>query len=129
MSSRRQRSIPLGGRYIQVSLYYKEGPFHERFFVRNSNSMENSSYCHPSCSEVIAMTFFTWCKGCAAVACAKYCSDMVHCYVVTLKPIFHRISITMENSFVKRAPGCTYDNTDIRLIYVFAKYKNQIVDT
>ena len=45
-------------------------PFHKRFFHCNSNSMENSLCCHPSCNEVVAMKFCTWQDSCAVVACA-----------------------------------------------------------
>ena len=38
------------------------------------------------------------------VACAKFCSEMMAFNGVTPKPIWHRIWVTMEKSFVKWAP-------------------------
>ena len=63
-------------------------PFHEWFFYRISNLMDISLCSHPSCRKVIAMKFCTW-----------------HNSGVTTKPVIHRISIAMEKSFVKWAPG------------------------
>ena len=34
------------------------------------------------------MRFCTWYDSCAVVACAKFCSDMMSYYGVTLKPYF-----------------------------------------
>ena len=76
------------------------GPFHERFFHRNSNSMAISFSSHPSCSAVIAMKFCTCHDSCVVVACAKCCCSMIPYNGVTLKPIFHLIWITMEKSYV-----------------------------
>ena len=87
------------------------GLFHEWFFHHNSNSMEISFCFHWSCSAVIAMKFCTWLNSCAVMTCAKVCSDMLPCNGVTLKPIFHRISITMEKSFMKWAPGPVKNTT------------------
>ena len=49
------------------------------------------------------MKLCTWHDSCAVVACEKFCNDIIPCNGVTLKPIFHRISFTMEKSFVKWA--------------------------
>ena len=81
------------------------GPFHERFFHHNFRFDENSFCPHLSCNDVIAMKFCTWHDSCAVVPCAKFCSDMTSYNGVILKPICHRIWITMEKSFMKWAPG------------------------
>ena len=83
-------------------------PYDERFFHRNSHSMEISFCCHPSCVEVIAMKFCTWHDSCAGVPCAKSYSDLIPYHGVTLKQNFHRIWNTMEKSSVKWAPGPLY---------------------
>ena len=67
------------------------GPFHEQFFHHNSNSMKTPFYTHPSCSDVIAMNFFTRHNNYAVMACTKFCSDTIPCNGVILKPIFHWI--------------------------------------
>ena len=82
-------------------------PFHKRFFHRNANSVEISFYSHPSCREVITMKFCTWQDSFAVVPCAEFCSDMIPCNGVTLKPVFHKIWITMKISFMKWALGCS----------------------
>ena len=51
--------------------YCAWAPFHERFFHRNSNSMEISFYCHYDSNTAIATKFCTWHDSCAGVACAK----------------------------------------------------------
>ena len=71
---------------------------------RNSNLVEILFYSHSSCDEVIAIKFCKWHASCAVVPCAKFCSDMINYSEVTLKPIPHRIRITMEKSFGKLAP-------------------------
>ena len=80
-------------------------PFHEWFYHRNSNVMEISLCFHPWCSIVITMKFCTWHNNYVVMVCAKFCSDIVPCNDVTIKPIFHRIWITMEKSSLKWAPG------------------------
>ena len=52
-------------------------PFHEWFSHRNSNLMEISFCSDPSYSIVLTMKFCTWHDSCTAVACAKFCSDMI----------------------------------------------------
>ena len=47
------------------------GPFHERFFHRNSTSMWMSFCSHPNCSEVGATKLCIWRACCAPVACGK----------------------------------------------------------
>ena len=86
------------------SLWKTRGPFHKRFFHRNSNLIKISFYSPPRCSELIAMKFCTWHDSFAVVACGKFCSDMVPYDGITLKSIFIEIWITMENLFVKWAP-------------------------
>ena len=76
-----------------------------RFFHRNSNFREISFYSHPSCREVIAMKFCTWQDSFAVMPCAQFCSDMIPCNGVTLKPVFHKIWITMKISFMKWVLG------------------------
>ena len=65
--------------------------FHERFFHRNANSMENSVYSRPSCSKLIAIKYCTWHDSCVVVACAKFGSDMIPYERVIQKQILHRI--------------------------------------
>ena len=60
-------------------LVLSRGAFHERFFHHNSNSMEISSCSHLSCSAVIVMEFSTLNDSCDVMACAKLCSDRMHC--------------------------------------------------
>ena len=62
---------------ISAGTDISRGPFHERFFHGNSNSMEISFCSHPSCSTVIAVKFCTWHDSCAVVARAKFCSDII----------------------------------------------------
>ena len=81
------------------------GPFHKQFFYHISNSMEIPLCSHPCCNEVIAMKFCTGYNSCAVLACAKFCSDMIHYRGVTWKSIFHLIQIMMEKSFVLWEPG------------------------
>ena len=54
------------------------GPFHERYFHCNSDSMEISFCSYPSCKEMIAMKFCTWHDSFADMACAKFCNNI--CY-------------------------------------------------
>ena len=70
------------------------GPFHDfqRFFHRNSNSVEISFCSHPSYNQVIAMKFYTWHDSCAVVACAKFCSDIVPYSGVTLRLILSNLN-------------------------------------
>ena len=53
------------------------GPFHERFFHCNSNSMQISFCSHPSFNKVIGMKFCTWHDSCAVMVCAKICSKIL----------------------------------------------------
>ena len=64
--------------------------FTNNFFCRNSNLMDISFCCRPSCSKVIAITFCTWHNSCDFIPCAKFCNDMLSNSGVTLKPIFHQ---------------------------------------
>ena len=59
--------------------------------------MEISFSSHLNCSKVIAIKFCTWHDSCAVVASEKFCRNMTPYNGVTLKPIFHRICIMMEN--------------------------------
>ena len=70
-------------------------PFHERFFLHNTSSVEISFCCHISCYKAIAIAFCT-----RHDSYAKRCSDMIPYKGVPPKPILHRIWITMEESFV-----------------------------
>ena len=79
------------------------GPLHEQFFHRNSNSMEISFCSPPHCSELITMEFCTWHDSCPVVPCAKFWSNTIPYNGVTPSPIFHKIWITMEKTFVKWA--------------------------
>ena len=73
------------------------GPFYQRFFQHNSDSLEISSCAHAIFSETITTKFCIWHDSCAVVPCAKFCSDMIPCNDVTSKPNFHRIWIALKN--------------------------------
>ena len=77
--------------------------FMNNFSIVIQIRLEISLWSHPCCSEVIAMKFCTWHNSCAVMACAKFCSDMISYNGGTLKPIFHRIWITIEKLFMKWA--------------------------
>ena len=81
------------------------GPFHKSFFHHNSNLSEILLCFHPSYSRVIALKFGILHDSCAATGCAKFCSVMVQYNGFTLNPIFHRIWITIQQLFLKWAPG------------------------
>ena len=80
-----------------LAYWYQKNKFHKWFFHCNSNLMEMWFFSQASCREVITMKFCTWHDSCAAVTCAKFCSDMIPFDQVTSKPIFHRIWIRIEN--------------------------------
>ena len=65
--------------------------------MNNSNSMEIPFCSHLSCSETIAMKFRTWHDGCVFVACASFVNYVIPYNIVILRPIFHRIQITMNS--------------------------------
>ena len=72
-------------------------------FKLDGNFILLSSY-----NEVIAIKFCICHYSCTLMACAIFCSNMIPCNWVTLKPNFHWIWITMEKWFVKWAPGAHY---------------------
>ena len=74
------------------------GPFHSRYFARNSNSMETSPCCNSVASHQIAINIYTRHDCTALVSCTKFCSD--HCIEieVRVKRNFHRIWIGMESN-------------------------------
>ena len=76
-------------------------PFHCGFV--KLNSMDIFCY-HPYCSEMIATKFCTYHDSCAVVVCAKCRSDAMTSRRITVKRIFHRISIGSKK-LVKWAPG------------------------
>ena len=90
------RQCNVKSQYIPM-IIHTEALFTKRCFHHNSNSQEISLCSHPSCNEVIATKFCTCHDSCAVMACAKFCSDMILCNDLTLKPIFYWICITMEN--------------------------------
>ena len=67
--------------------------------------MEHSFCSHPNCNEMIATKICTWHSSCVAMACAKFCCDIIAGNWITAKWNFHRIWIMMENSLVKWVPG------------------------
>ena len=75
--------------------------FTNDFSIVIQNLMEISLCSHSNCSEFITMKFCTWHGSYAVVARVKFCSHMMPYTRVTLKQIFHQISITMEKSIVK----------------------------
>ena len=70
------------------------------FFYRNLNWMEISSCSQPICGVAIAMKFCTWHDSCAAMACTKFCSEMILYNGVILKASLYLIWITMGKSFL-----------------------------
>ena len=81
------------------------GPFYERFSI--VIQIRWKSY---SALIDVEMKRSLWHFSCGttavlSLACAKFCSDMMHYSEVTLTSIFHRIWIRIEKSFVKWAPG------------------------
>ena len=76
--------------------------FHERFFLRNSNSTVISFRPHPSCGEVIAVKFCTWHDS----SCHVQKSVAISCWVIEL--LQGKVSIkiwTVDKSLlVKQAP-------------------------
>ena len=75
--------------------------FSQIIFHRNSYPMEISFCYHPSCGDVVTMTACTWHDSFTVVASVNWCSDMIPYNGVTQNPIFHRISISIENLSVK----------------------------
>ena len=51
------------------------GPFHKQFFLHNSNSMENWSWCNPIVRYHITVKFCRSHESTAVVPCAKFYSD------------------------------------------------------
>ena len=87
-----------------ASDHKSQGPFQERFFACNSNSMEASPCCNSVVGHQIATMFCTCHDSTAVVPCTKFCSD--HCIRIEMKVKrnFHRIWIAMERPLVKRGP-------------------------
>ena len=77
------------------------GPFHERFFHCNSNSMENQFQCNSTAEYRIVIKFCTCHDSTAVLPCAKFHSDQFVSTWMNAEWTFHRIWITMEKSFVK----------------------------
>ena len=84
--------------------------FMKYFSIIIEISMDVSFYSYPSRSEVIDMKLCTWHDCCAVVVCAKFCSNMIPCTRVTLEPIFLRIWMMIEISFMKWAPAFEINN-------------------
>ena len=55
------------------------------------------------------MKLCTWHDSFADVACAKFCSDMIPCHGVTLKPNFHRTWITMGKILGEMSPQVLFN--------------------
>ena len=80
--------------------------------------MDISFGSYPCCSKLFTMTFCTWHDSCDVAARAKLCSDRIQNDGVTLKPIFLRIWIMMDKSFVKWARGLVTDDIQQALLSV-----------
>ena len=76
-----------------------KGPFYERFYNRNSHLMESWFWCNSIARCHITKKFCT-----TVVACAKFHSNDITTWM-RAEWNFHQIWITMENLFVKWAPG------------------------
>ena len=83
-------------------------PIHERFFHRNSNSMEMPFCSRPKCNQVTAIRFCTWRDSCAVVVCTKFCKDIIPYNGVTLKTSFHQIWITTEQANSEGFDSCDW---------------------
>ena len=103
------------------------GPFHERFFHRNSNSMGNSFCCHPSYIVAIAIKFCTWHDNCTVVVCSNFCNGMIPCNGVTLKLIFHRNSFKNPSyiTVIAMMKFCTWH--DSCTVVPYAKCHSDII--
>ena len=66
------------GPFDTCGRHTRKAPFHQRFFHRNSNSMESLFFSHLDSNKVIATKFCTWHNSCAVVACAKICCDLMN---------------------------------------------------
>ena len=84
------------------------GPFHERIFHRYSNSIENRFYGNCIVGFHISPNFCTCHDSIAVVPCAQFRSDHLTTTRMGSEWNFHRIWITMENSFMKWAPANTF---------------------
>ena len=73
------------------------GPSQEQFIHVNASSMEISFCSRRIFIKVINMKFCIWHDNYTGVACVKCCRDMIPDERVTLRPISHRIWITMGN--------------------------------
>ena len=75
---------------------------------------------------MVTIKFCTCHESYAVVARAKFCSDMITYNWVILKPIFHRIWITMKNSFVKWAlcDRCKYVIRMMKWLHNHSKTKH-----
>ena len=100
-------TLSLQAFYQQIS-YQIRGPFHERLFTRNSNSIEISDCCNSVAGHTITATFCTCHDSTAVVPCTKFCSDSCVRIVVTVKRNLRRIWMAMEKTLVKWGPGHSY---------------------
>ena len=125
------------GTHVQYLPIFFQGPISRMlFFHRHSNSMETSFCSHSSCNLVIAIIFCTWHDSCTEVVCAKCGSDVLSYNEVTLKLFFHRIWITMENSWwdgfgiASRTLGQGHDcpSCIVLMAYGVGKFEFRIVD-
>ena len=67
--------------------------FTNDFFHRKWNSMDILVYFHPCCFKVIAIKLYASHESCAALTCAKFCSDMIAVTGVTLRPLVRWITM------------------------------------
>ena len=73
------------------------GLFHERFFHRNSNSMENLFKCNSNVGYLIVTKKCTYHVNTTIVPCAKFHSDNFITTLMRAKWNFHRIWITKNH--------------------------------
>ena len=73
------------------------GPFHEKKFPGNSDSIEIQFGFHPNSSMMITTIFLTSHESCAA----ERCRNVIVRKWITKKTILHRYLITMEKLLVK----------------------------
>ena len=107
--------LPLKVRYVIYEMFLLSS--NSVFFHHNYASIEISFCFHSRCLEVITMKLCSWHNSCAVMTYAKFCGDMIPYNGVVLKPIFHRIWITLEKSLVKWALDLC-SNLGIMVLYL-----------
>ena len=107
---------------LMLGPFSTRGPFHEQFFHRNSNSMENYLMCKSIVGHRITTKIFTCHDGTTDVSCAKFHSDHQNTTWMRVGWIFHRIWFTMENCSWNGLLLCIYRKSDMVIIYLILSH-------